>query len=169
MGTNINMNGFTISNFYWAVDPSTTHVDFLYSGAWNWTYFYSAALSGGSITVTTTTKTSGKLYYPAWIDPSGTWLFMAEYNGSSPAETLTQYTIGNSGGLSLGSEGTFTVNPSGGGYTNVVSGYDSNYGLVVFPYGGDVATLSFNSLSGTLSVIGTNVASAPGGYMAFVP
>lgn len=154
--------------FYWAVDPSTTHGDFLYSGAWNGTYFYSAALSGGSVTVTTTTESNGNLYYPAWIDPSGTWLFMAEYNGSSPTETLTQYTIGSSGALSLGTEGTFIVNSSGGGYTNDVSGYDSNYGLVVFPYGGDVATLSFNSLNGALSLINSNVASAPGGYMAFV-
>lgn len=54
--------------FYWAVDPSMTHGDLLYSGAWSGTYFYSAALSGGSITVTTTTKTSGNLYYPAWIE-----------------------------------------------------------------------------------------------------
>ena len=155
--------------FYWVVDPVSTHGDFLYPGAWNGTYFYSAALSGESITVTATTKTSGNLYYPAWIDPSGTWFFMAEYNGSSPTETLTQYTIGSSGALSLGPEGTFTVNSSGGGYTNDVSGYNSNYGLVVFPYGGDVATLAFNSLSGTLSVIGSNVANAPGGYMALVP
>lgn len=155
--------------FYWEVEPVSTHGDFMYSGAWNGTYFYSAALSGGTITVTTTTKTSGNLYYPAWIDPTGTWLFVTKYNGSSPSESLTQYTIGSTGALSLGPEGTITVSSSGGGYTNNVAGYDSNYGLVVFPYGGNVATLAFNSLNGTLSLINSSVASAPGGYMAFVP
>jgi hypothetical protein len=155
--------------FYWAADPSTTHGDFLYSGAWNGSYFYSAVLSGGSVTVTTTTLSGNHLYYPAWIDPTGTWLFMADNNETSLSESLTQYTIGSSGALSAGAGGSIVVNSSSGGYTNALSGYDSNYGLVVFPYGGDVATLSFNSLNGTLSLINSNVATAPGGYMAFVP
>ena len=155
--------------FYWAADPSTTHGDFLYSGAWNGTYFYSAVLVGGSVTVTTTTLSGNHLYYPAWIDPTGTWLFMADNNETSLSESLTQYTIGSSGVLSAGAGGTIFVNSSDGGYTNALSGYDSNYGLVVFPYGGDVATLSFNSLNGTLSLINSNVTTAPGGYMAFVP
>ncbi len=152
-------SGSGIVPAYFAVVPNTTNGDILYGAVQfpydNSPYFYTVVVTSSTVTLTSTPKTAGSFYAPAWIDPTGTWLFEAAYNASTNSEVLTQYRIGNSGALTIGSEGSITLtngsNGFFGGVTESVSGYISRSGTVVFPYGGGGSALLFNSINGSLS------------------
>ena len=149
-------SGAGIVPAYFAVVPNTTNGDILYGAVQfpynNSPYFYTVVVTSSTVTLTSTPKTSGNYYSPAWIDPTGTWLFEATYNPSTNSEVLTQYKIGASGSLTLGPEGSLTVangnNGFIGGVTNSVSGYISTSGTVIFPLG---YALLYNAMNGSLS------------------
>lgn len=165
-------NGISGSMSYVLADPSTTHGDYLYGstpGA-----FYEISISGGgAITVTPDSSivpNNNTTPTPAWIDPTGTWLFLAEYNGTTMAETLVQYNTNTNGSLTAGSMPQIQIatgsNGSVGGYTSSPGFYESANGMVVIPVGGYLTTYTFNSLSGYLTSLSLHTGDAPSGIMA---
>lgn len=150
--------------FFWTVDPSTTNGDFMFSSAWNGNYYYEAKLSGSSITITTVTGTSNHNQAPVWVDPSGTWLYMNDYNYSTYVSNLVQYSIGSSGTLTQ--TGTPIELASTGGISDSPASYVSSGGYLVVGAGG-VGVISYNSLNGAMTLQGFLSGIIPTGYMAF--
>ena len=152
-------------------DPVTTKGDYLYASTTG--YVYEIALTSGTISVTVNSSiplTSNTNPYPAWIDPTGTYIFFAEYNLNTFSESLVQYTIGSSGALMSGSMPSISIasgsNGSSGGFTNSIGFYESANGIVVIPVGGYLTTYTFNSLNGYLTALSLHTGDAPSGWMA---
>lgn len=163
---------------FFSVVPNTTNGDILYGGVFYaypaHPYLYTVVVTGTSVALTSMAQQSNTNVAPVWIDPTGTWLFVATYNISGFSETLTQYKIGSSGALTIGPEGTFTIaagSSSGdfGGVTNSGAGYISSTGTVLVPYGGGGASLLYNSITGSLSSpVSVSLAGADGNAV-FLP
>lgn len=157
-------------NFLYA-DPSATNGDYLYGSSLG--YFYQVAIAGGTITVTSNPSlvpNSNTTTTPVWIDPTGTWLFLAELDGLNDSETLVQYRINSAGSLTAGTMTPIQIatggNGSVGGFTESPGFYDTTNGIVEIPVGGYLTTYSYNALSGSLTTLSLHTGDAPGGIMA---
>ncbi|MHB1755995.1 MAG: hypothetical protein ACYCT9_00555 [Leptospirillum sp.] len=157
-----------VSYFY--ADPSSTNGDYLY-GSYEGE-FYTLSINSGTITVTADSSivpNNNTTTTPAWIDPTGTWLFLAELDGSNDSETLVQYRINSDGSLTAGTMSPIQIatgsNGSVGGFTESPGFYDSANVIVEIPVGGYLTTYSYNSSTGSLTALSLHTGNAPGGIM----
>lgn len=153
-------------------DPVLSSGNYLYASGEG--FFYELSLSsGGTINVTDVSSsiapTNETEPYPVWIDPTGTWLYLAEADFGTGAETLVQYRIDSSGTLSAGSEAPVQIasgtNGSFGGFTNSPGYYDPSSGIVALPIFGYLSTFSYGS-DGNLAPLALRTGSIGVGFMA---
>lgn len=134
-------------------DPVTTNGNYLYA------YTALLSISGGTVTATDMSAYSGTCapgcnVNPAWIDPTGTWLYVIVSDGNSGSiyTKVLQYEIASDGTLSPVGSGTVTLSSSQFYGGNPTVDYMSANGILVVndEY---LWTLSYNSLNGNLTLL----------------
>jgi 6-phosphogluconolactonase (cycloisomerase 2 family) len=153
------LTGLSGSVINLAADPNTANGDYVYGGGGsefdilNVSSFASG--NSGALTFMSTGSANmwGGVY---WIDPTGTWAYLSNYNSSTFAQTLTRYNISSNGSLSSGS--VLSTNSSGS-WISQEENYDSTNGFVLstnplFNSGGPIQALTENMTNGNLTIAG---------------
>lgn len=140
-------------------DPNTSSGEFLY--AFGPTGLYLETLSAsGTITITENTaiQPSGSNQLGvAWIDPTGTYLYVSNFDETSNSDSLSQYLINADGSVTPGSAPTIQLSSGGiggNGGNNLYPGfYDTADGILMIGYGHSFATFEYNALNGSLKTL----------------
>ena len=144
-------------------DPNTSSGEYLY--AFGPTGLYLATLSAsGTITITENTAIQplgSNLLGVAWIDPTGTYMYVSNFDGISNSDSLSQYLINADGSVTPGSNPTIQLSSGGiggnGGNILYPGFYDTADGILMIGYGHSFATFEYNALNGSLKTLSLDV------------
>lgn len=146
-------------------DPNTSSGEYLY--AFGPTGLYLATLSAsGTITITENTAiqpSGSNLLGVAWIDPTGTYMYVSNFNGTSNSDSLSQYLINADGSVTPGSAPTIQL--SSGGDSLYPGFYDTADGILVIGYGNSLATFEYNALNGSLKTLSLDAGALSDGVL----